>query len=201
LFVLWVARGRPIPPPEIAKYRTVREWQKRFRCPTFVETGTYLGDMINAVRDDFAFAISIELDEMLATEARRRFAQIDNVRILQGDSGELLPVVLGKVQTRCLFWLDAHYAGGITARGADDTPIEIELDAIFEHPLKDHVVLIDDARLFDGTHGYPSLSEVQKRVRDAGSYEMDVVADIIRIYPKDNGRRSSEATGARTRSS
>jgi hypothetical protein len=187
LFGIWLVKGRPVPPPEIEKYRTVRSWQRRFRCGTFIETGTYLGDMIDAVRHEFPVVISIELDERLAAEARLRFANVDKVRVLPGDSSQLLPIVLREINTRCLFWLDAHYSGGITARGAADTPVHTELEAIFDHAVKDHIVLIDDARLFDGTRGYPRLAEVRERVRETDSYELDVVSDIICISPRRGG--------------
>src|SRR5258706_16154496 len=61
----WESAGRPIPPPDAVKQKVVREYAERFRIKLLVETGTYLGDMINAVKDVFSVIHSIELDKAL----------------------------------------------------------------------------------------------------------------------------------------
>ncbi len=80
-----------------------------------------------------------------------------------------------------LFWLDGHYMGGESGRGTEDTPVMAEMTALFAYPVRGHVVLIDDARLFDGTGGYPRLDEfttwVQQR-RPGTNVTVD--GDIIR---------------------
>jgi hypothetical protein len=50
-----------------------------------------------------------------------------------------------------LFWLDGHFCGGVSAHGDKGTPILEELNLILSHRVKEHVILIDDARLFNGT--------------------------------------------------
>jgi hypothetical protein len=83
-----------------------------------------------------------------------------------------------------LFWLDGHYSSGPTAKGELDTPIRKELDLIFHHPLKNHVILIDDARLFIGANDYPSIEEVRRVAKEQSHrLAMDVADDVIRIYP------------------
>jgi hypothetical protein len=58
-----------------------------------------------------------------------------------------------------------------------------ELAAILNSPLQ-HVILIDDARLFNGTRSYPTLEEINSIVRTAGkNYSIDVKDDIIRLIP------------------
>ncbi len=49
----WNRKGNPIPAPDVVKQRTVQEYAKIFSVETFIETGTYLGDMVNAVMDTF----------------------------------------------------------------------------------------------------------------------------------------------------
>jgi hypothetical protein len=67
------------------------------------------------------------------------------------------------VQEPALFWLDGHYSGGETARGAQGSPIIAELETVFSRKLDD-VVLIDDIRCFTGFDGYPSLADLKALV-------------------------------------
>jgi hypothetical protein len=84
-----------------------------------------------------------------------------------------------------LFWLDGHYSAGITAQGNSDTPVMIEVEAILEHKITGHVILIDDARCFNGTQDYPTLDELRELfVRARPGYEFSVLNDVIRIHPK-----------------
>ncbi len=50
-------------------------------------------------------------------------------------------------------------------------------------PINGHVILVDDARLFDGTHDYPVLDELIRAVRAEGRFNVAVSADIIRFTP------------------
>jgi hypothetical protein len=53
--------------------------------------------------------------------------------------------------------LDGHYSGGFTFRGPSDCPLVSELEQIQHHVKAQdiHVVLIDDARLFEGPERLP----------------------------------------------
>lgn len=182
--VSWELGGRSGPPPHAVKRRVLREYARRFGLRILVETGTYRGDMVEAMRGSFARVISIELSATLAAAARERFRGASNVAIEQGDSGTVLPRVLATLDGPALFWLDGHWSGGETARGETDTPVLAELEHVFADPRAGHVVLVDDARLFDGTGGYPTLDglrELAKRRRP--DWEMSVANDIIRLVP------------------
>jgi hypothetical protein len=97
-----------------------------------------------------------------------------------GDSAVLLPRVLTGLTGPALFWLDGHYSGPGTARGAKDTPLEAELAAITSHPLAGHVVLIDDAREL-GQGDYPAVSEIERWVRARWPRAtVEVREDIVR---------------------
>src|SRR5258708_4484486 len=152
----WCAAGKPAPPPEAVKRVTLADYASAFNIGTMVETGTFMGGALYALKDQFKTLYSIELSENLALQARARFRKQPHIHILQGDSGKVLPQVLSSISEPCLFWLDGHYSGGITAQADLDTPIMRELQTVFRHPCKTHVILIDDARLFDGTHDYPT---------------------------------------------
>lgn len=156
----WVA-GRLDRAPHMLKRRVIADRIRRFRPEMFVETGTLFGDMTFAQRNNFLQLYSIELDDYLFARAVRRFSRYPQVRILHGDSGQKITEVLREVDRPCLFWLDAHYSGGITAHGEKMTPIFDEIRHILNHPIKTHVIVIDDARLFNGTDGYPSFRELR----------------------------------------
>lgn len=180
----WEKEGRPSPPPHIVKEELIRDYAKMFKTNVLIETGTYLGDMVHAMRKSFARIISFELDEALAEEARKRFTGENHVEIVQGDSGRLLEQHLANIAEPCLFWLDGHYSGGITAKGSLETPIKNELQHILSHPVAGHVVLIDDARCFTGENDYPTLQELQNFVNERKQgWQFTVEHDVIRIHP------------------
>ena len=183
LYRKWLRAGMEDPPPHRAKVKIVQEYATRFSIQTLVETGTYLGDMVYANKHRFQTIISIELDRALYERAKERFRRYPHVRIVHGDSGTVLPMVLKTVVGSCLFWLDGHYSGSGTAKGSSETPILNELLHIKSHG-DDHVILIDDARLFQGTNDYPALDEL--RSFSQGLWQrstFDVQYDIIRICP------------------
>ena len=180
----WKACGRPIPPPHAHKVRVLKRFARTHRLRTLIETGTLLGDMIWATRHDFAQIYSIELDPRLHRRAQQRFADYPHVHIVLGDSGSTLPQVLADLREPGLLWLDGHYDGSGTALGVECTPILRELDALAAHAVKNHVILIDDARAFGAEgSGYPPLEPVLQRLREINPrFTVEVRDDIIQAY-------------------
>lgn len=180
----WLRHGKPVPTPHLVKQRCVLEYRRKFNLSTLIETGTYLGEMVRAVQSTFHKIYTIELGDALAAEANLLFTPFPHIHVLQGDSAKVLRDVLGQIQEPCLFWLDAHYSGGITALANSETPILSELDCIFSHAVKNHIILIDDARCFDGKGDYPTLAEVKTLVNvHRPGWVCEVYNDIIRINP------------------
>ena len=179
----WKRDNCPVPPPQAYKHAEIRNYAQRYGLRVLVETGTFRGDTLFATRNDFDRLYSIELGEKLYLQAQKRFKSYPNVTILQGDSAKVLPSVLKELSGPALFWLDGHYSGGITADSAEKPPIEAELEAILAHDNKKHVILIDDARLFEGQpEGYPSISATREFIlqrHPAASF--DLAHDIIRV--------------------
>jgi hypothetical protein len=165
------------------KRQRLIEWARRSGTRVFVETGTYRGDTIAALAGVVERCVTIEWDEQLWRAARDRFASDPRIEVLHGDSGELLPKIVSELREPALFWLDAHYSGSGTARGALDTPIVRELRAVLAHPVRDHVVLIDDAREFVGGNGYPTMRELARLVGGFG-YFIRVRDDLVLIYAR-----------------
>ena len=181
--LLWKLKGRPVPAPHAVKQAIVKEYEAKYRLPVFIETGTYMGEMIDAVLNLFPKIISIEFDLKLAQSAKNKYSSMRHVTILQGDSGTLLPELLAGIKEPCLFWLDAHYSGGVTGQADSETPIVKEIKSILEHPCSDHVILIDDAREFTGNNNYPTLEELRQILKDSrNDWRMKVDADVIRIH-------------------
>ena len=161
---VWNRLGRPCPPPSNVKRRMLASIVRDFAAEIFVETGTYLGDTVACMKDHVRQVHSIELGEDLFKNAQRRFADCPGVKLWHGDSGDVLPAVLQSIAGRCVFWLDGHYSAGITARGVEDTPILRELTHIFSASIPPYLIVIDDARCFNDTGGYPCQAFLEAHV-------------------------------------
>ncbi len=185
--IRWVKGGRSGPTPHLIKQATIKEYANKFNIQTLIETGTFMGDMVSGMRDEFDTIISIELSRNLCRRAKKKFSGISHVQILEGDSGKLLPSVLSSVTKPALFWLDAHCSAGFTEKSDCETPIRQELECILNHHITRHVILIDDAPCFTGQNDYPSLKELKETVlRNRPSFDVEVREDIIRIHHKNN---------------
>lgn len=182
-FAEWEKNGRPLPPPHIVKQKVIEEFRKKFRTEILIETGTYLGEMIDAQRNNFKKIYSIELSERLFLKAQNRFKNYSHIQILLGDSGAVLNKLMNGIDKPALFWLDGHYSGGITAKGEKECPVPEELKTILKSPLP-HIILIDDARLFNGTNDYPTLDEIKQLCEKSDRvYTLTLKDDIIRLIP------------------
>lgn len=179
-------------PDMIEKRKVIEYFIEKYQPEYFIETGTFLGDTVEYFKNKFDVIFSIELSEELADKARQRFTSDKNVTIVQGDSSIELKSLLKDLKKTVLFWLDGHYSSEFfvkdeyikTAKGEKDTPIEKELEII----LSSHVapiILIDDARLFNGKSDYPSIKEIKLQVDLSGKkFDVFVNKDIIHIIPK-----------------
>lgn len=180
----WIEHGCSGIAPSPVKRKILMAYLRKFRLRRFIETGTHVGDTLAFIAYDKSIkCTSIELDDGYYEQAKARFASYSNIELLHGDSSTHLPMVTRRIDEPALFWLDGHYSGGTTARGSIDTPVSDELKAILESSIKKHVILIDDARCFDGSNGYPNLDELLKTVREDANYRIEVSTDIIRIMP------------------
>lgn len=179
----WKLRGQPARSPHLLKQRAVREYARRYGLRTLIETGTYYGEMVAAVRTDFDRIYSMEFDSELARRAARRFANDPRVHILEGDSEKVLPELLKSISEPALFWLDAGYWGWINL-ARDPGRLSAEVEAALSHPAEGHVVLMDDARMLDGRNGAPTFKQLRARIgaRFPG-LRIEVLHDVVRITP------------------
>ncbi len=178
----WLTIGQPVPPPHRAKQLSIIDLAHKHSMNVFIETGTYLGDMVEAMKGIFDQIHSIELSAALYRLALKRFRGYPGIHLYQGDSGTVLGEILKELHVPALFWLDGHYSSGATSKGPLETPIEQELKHILNHPLRaKHVIVIDDARLFTGRNDYPTIESVHTAATAAGYNFFEIESDSIRI--------------------
>lgn len=182
----WNKDSCPVPPPHVVKQKTIIEAATRKKRKIFVETGTYDGDMTYAVRNIFSEIYTVELFEPLFQKAKKRFSSYSHINVLLGDSAEKMPEILASINEPALFWLDGHFSGVLegkqTGSAIKQTPIIEELKAIAQHKIKEHSILIDDARCFNGTADYPTIKELSLIVEKLfPNHTFHVEADIIRV--------------------
>ena len=176
------------------KRKTIIGLAKKYQTTdVFIETGTYMGDTVEHVKEYFGSIFSIELSEELAGEAKNRFKNENKINIIQGDSATKLPEILSAIHGNCTFWLDGHYSSEfqlgdsyiVTGKGDKETPIAEELLHIASNPFQRHLILIDDARLFNGKNDYPQKSTLKELVKKHfPDHLFKIKNDIIRILPK-----------------
>lgn len=94
--------------------------------------------------------------------------------LLYGDAGQVLRPLLHQIREPAVFWLDSHWSTGETplAEGFSPCPLLAELRAIAEHPIADHVILIDDIRYF--WEGIPQWN---------GITVTDIVRMVLEVNP------------------
>ena len=180
----WILRGRPPRSPHLLKQKVVRQYGEQFGLRTLVETGTYYGEMVAAMKNRFDHIYSIEFVPALAERATRKFARDEQVRIFCGDSRALMPEVLALLTGPALFWLDAGYYGWVGKQG-DPQRLSAELEMILSHSFP-HVILLDDARGLTGRDGIPSVDDVKAYVESTfPQRSVAVEFDIMRITPRE----------------
>jgi hypothetical protein len=115
----------------------------------FVESGTYEGETIRNVKDHFERIYTIELSPSYTQKAKNKFGDENHIQIIEGDTTVRMAQVCKLLKKPTFFWLDGHYSGGNTARGATDSPVLEEVDQIVATCKPACVIVIDDVRLFN----------------------------------------------------
>jgi hypothetical protein len=174
----------------------VKSISKHFALHNFIETGTFLGNTIASLQTDFDKLISIELSEELYDKARLRFSALSNVELIRGDSAGHLAQALNECSGgNTLVWLDAHYSGGVTAKGSKNTPILQEIENVTRFGTGLIVILIDDLRLFwevkdgflhhESVDGYPPANAIVEQLnRRENRYDCFVLLDALLAIPR-----------------
>ncbi len=111
----------------------------------YIETGAYLGNGIKTVLNNYELIHSIELSQKWYDYNVEQFKN-NNVKMHLGDSKKILPDLLNSIHEPVTIYLDAHYSGGTTSLGEEQTPLLLELE-ILKNRIYDDIIIIDDCRL------------------------------------------------------
>lgn len=125
---------------------------------TFIESGTYFGGTAFWASQHFEKVITIENSEKLYQQAKEKFGTVKNIEFVFGDSRHELRRIVANLTSSAIFWLDSHWSGGETFGMNDECPLIAELEIMASSNLN-HVLLIDDARLFASPPPKPHLLE------------------------------------------
>ena len=115
------------------------------RC--FIEGGTFRGKTAKWAASHFQQVITIEASQAVYDRLMAEHSLFPNVKFLHGDTRKLLPTIVRELDGPAVFWLDSHWSAGDTFGAGDECPVFRELEIINSSP-HEHVILIDDARLF-----------------------------------------------------
>ena len=77
----------------------------------YIETGTYLGNGIKDVLNNYENIHSIELADKWYHYNVEQFKNNCNVKMYLGDSKKILPELLNYIKEPITIYLDAHYSG------------------------------------------------------------------------------------------
>ena len=150
----------------------------------YIETGTYLGDGIKSVLNNYENIHSIELSEKWYQYNIEQFKNNNNVKMYLGDSKKLLPDLLNNINEPVTIYLDAHYSGGTTAFGDEETPLLFELEILKNRKFND-IIIIDDCRLL-GKTGFCGCSD-DHPIYPTMKYDWgDITLDKINTLLKDD---------------
>lgn len=161
-----------------------------FRPWAIVETGAYRGSTTEAFAATGLPVFSAEVDLHALAFSRLRMRRAQNVKIIEGDSRDVLRELLDSPAwstggTNSFFYLDAHWN--------DDLPLAEEIGIIFAR-CQDAIVMVDDFAV-PGDDGYTYDDYGPGKVLNA-EYIMPLVSTygLGVYYPSTH---SSSETGAR----
>lgn len=128
-----------------------------------IETGTYNGSFVEKYKSNYKTFHTIEIVQQFYNEAVERFKNDRNVICHLGNSPDVIGNILKTIDEPVTFWLDAHYQGG-QQPNETKVPLHRELDVIATHHIKEHMIMIDDVRLFENTYG-TTTTQVEAKLR------------------------------------
>jgi cephalosporin hydroxylase len=143
--------------------------------PLYIETGTDNGDSLNkAVIAGYKEIITIDIAECKHTRDRCR--HLTNVKFVQGSSTDVMWDLIKDVNTQIVFYLDAHLFGDQVSH---QLPLMSEIDIISKHHIKNHVIILDDVRLFETDMGLNTQNIINKLKEINPDYKISFADDQV----------------------
>jgi hypothetical protein len=158
------------------------------RC--FIEGGTFRAKTAKWAASHFRQVITIEASRILFDQLKPQHHVFPNINFLFGDTRDLLPAIVEALDGPAVFWLDSHWSAGDTFGVNDECPLLKELEIIESSP-REHIILIDDARLFTqpppAPHdpaAWPTFGEIHDVLdRRAAKRYIVIIDDVIVAAP------------------
>lgn len=130
---------------------------KKYLNPVFIETGSGLGDGIQAaIEAEFNEIWSVDSSYESFNHCANRFKWVDMVFMIHNDSISGLKEILLSGAVQCTFWLDAH--------NENDYPVLAEIEQIAKHSIKTHTILIDDLRMFPEDKNGLTVDQIKAKI-------------------------------------
>lgn len=163
--------------------KRVRELILRFQGGRrlYFETGSAQGESALWAAQHFDRVVTVEFCEDNYIACLQRFWNDPNIKVISGDSGKLMPALEYMIREPAVVMLDAHYVDDGDDRIAPTgvTPIMQELAALLPNA-ENHVIFIDDARLFGTVEGYPTEQEI-KDLAERWFYNFGIYGDVYML--------------------
>lgn len=162
------------------------ELRDKYGLKVFIETGFYVGGTLFWASFHFEKVIGIEISRFYYRFAKRACGNTKNVILIRGDSRTELYRALSLAESPALVWLDAHWSSDLEADKPErgENPLLDELKALNADG-RPHVVLVDDATLFDPPFNdeWPYIDEIRALLEELPR-DVRIFEDVIIAEPK-----------------
>jgi len=116
-----------------------KEILEKYKSEIFIETGFQTGSGVQkAIQVGFKKIYSIEIVKGYYNKGMEKYKDNSQVTLILGDSNKEFPKLLEQIKEPATIWLDSHFP--------KYTTLLTELKTLKEHPIKNHIILIDDIR-------------------------------------------------------
>ena len=131
----------------------------KYKTDNFIEFGTYKGNGCKlAYYLGFKNIHSIEISNFYYNLNVISLRSFKNIHLYKGSTLDVLPKLLEKINEQSTFWIDSH--------NENDCPILKELEILSKHKIKNHILLIDDMRMFGtSSHEFITVDQVIKSIK------------------------------------
>jgi len=160
-----------------------------FHSHYFVETGTGSGATLEIVSQYFRQCFSCDINQKAIDAAIAK--NLPNVDIRLSDSLQFLAQILPGLEDPIVYWLDAHWCGGIC--NCKECPLLAELSIIGSLRGKD-VIFIDDVNFFlapppkpHKTSEWPTIYDIISAISSWGAVGYSYVGTtiVLAICPRE----------------